>query len=494
MVRVLLLTFFFAALSACASPSGTEQASPPPPAPVAIAEAEPPPIAAPEIAQAPEPIFGPAPRAFEPSNTGELCADAGYHCVRVIYGTNRDRAETDETGQRGYGTEPETEQVAYLPPADLAQLPTSTRLETGEVIVTIPASHQPGDKIRSFSSDQRAVDDEDRARVFSFLRAPNAFQSHAVFETTVAELFAQSDERDAILHVHGFNVSFRAGAFRAAQLKSDTSFEGPVFYFSWPSNARLTEYFNDQVDADMSARALANFILQIEDTLPAGGQLHVIAHSMGTRVFSQAVVLLRDSGVWQQEQLQTAATAPSLMPDFGAVILAAGDLDSGLAREWLGPPEALATSVTFLTSRNDRAVAFSGILRNLLTRDERRRKTRIGFFKPQRGPVIFPGVRVYDITFLKDRFWERFASTNHSTYAQDTFSLRYISQLLQNPAADPESLARGEDPLYACTPNDPPRTLLYWAFGSRQDKRACSRAYALSPLVPTQRSAPTTSP
>jgi len=472
MARIFWLSLFLN-LAACASQGPPVERSELPPTPAASEQADQ------GIARAPEPVF-------DPIDAAEPCTGAGYHCVRVIYGTNRNRAETDKTGQRGYGTEPETEAAAYAVAQTVAQLQTSTRLETGEVVVTIPALHRRGDKIRSFSSDRRAVTEDDRARVFSFLRAPEAFASHAMFETTVEDLFAQSDERDAILHVHGFNVAFRAGAFRAAQLKSDTGFEGPVFYFSWPSNARLTEYFNDQVDADVSARALANFILQIEATLPEGGQLHVIAHSMGTRVFSQAVVLLRDSNVWQPEIATTNIVQNATRsPDFGAVILAAGDLDSGLAREWLGPPDELAASVTFLTSRNDRAVAFSGILRNLFTRDDRRRKTRIGFFKPARGPVVFPGVRVFDITFLKDRFWERFASINHSTYAQDTFSLHYISQLLENPTADPAALVRAEDPLYACTPNDPPRTLLYWAFGARKDRRACSRRYALSPLFPS---------
>jgi esterase/lipase superfamily enzyme len=475
----------FLCLAACASQGAIPERSAPPPPP-------PPPPSSPEPAEHP-PVRAPEP-VFAPADDAQRCSGDGYHCVRVIYGTNRNRAEADESGQRGYGTEPETEAETYAVAENIPQLQTSTRLETGEVIVTIPATHRRGDKIRSFSSDRRSVTDDDRARVFSFLRAPTAFADHTMFETTVADLFAESDERDAILHVHGFNVSFRAGAFRAAQLKSDTGFDGPIFYFSWPSNARLTEYFNDQVDADVSARALANFMLQIEDTLPEGGQLHVIAHSMGTRVFSQAVVLLRDSDVWQSraEPANIGQNTPK-SPNLGAVILAAGDLDSGLAREWLGPPEQLAASLTFLASRNDRAVAVSGILRNLFTRDARRRKTRIGFFKPASGPVVFPGVRVFDITFLKDGFWERFASINHSTYAQDTFSLHYISQLLNDPTADPAELARAEDPMYACTPTEPPRTLLYWAFGARKDRRACSRPYALSPLIPTEEtSAPPT--
>jgi len=359
--------------------------------------------------------------------------------VRVIYGTNRDRlpARDDPSDQAAYGTEPEryagtpiepsTYKAAYPVAGDVAQIPTTTRLETGEVIVTIPALHRRGDAIRSFGSARRAVSDEDRTKKFSLLQAVDPFDSHEAFQARVAELYENTDERDAILHVHGFNVSFRAGAFRAAQLKSDTGFEGPVFYFSWPSNAKLTEYFNDQVDGDVSARALVNFMLQMRAEVPEGGQIHVIAHSMGTRVFSQAAALLRENAAWP-------LTGDGAL---GAVILAAGDLDSGLASEWLGPPDALAESVTFLTSKNDKAVRFSGLLRNFFLRSERRRKTRIGFFKPSRGPVIFPGVNVFDISYVKAGFWEKFASTNHSTYAEDTFSLDYIAALLKDPSASP---------------------------------------------------------
>ena len=413
---------------------------------------------------APEPPFG------EVAGEVERCGGENYLCVRVVYGTNRDRlsADRDRTGQAAYGTEPETIEAAYAVPAGLQQLPTSTRLETGEVIVTVPTDRGRGDPIRAQSA-RKDVDDEARAKFFTFLEPVRVFSSHADFANTVDELYAATRENDAILHVHGFNVAFRSGAFRAAQLKVDTGFEGPVFYFSWPSNARLTEYFNDQVDGDVSARALANFMLQIRAQMPEDGQLHIIAHSMGTRVFSQAAALLRDSeDAWPPE---------GEPPLFGAVILAAGDLDSGLAQEWLGPPDKLAHSVTFLTSSNDRAVRFSGILRNFFLRNERRRKTRIGFFKPSRGPVIFPGVNVFDISFVNANFWQRFTSINHSTYAQDTFSLDYIAKLLDDPTIDPEALAVTAGGVRQCRAGRDANPVAYWVLGAIGRRKMCGRRF-----------------
>ena len=478
-MRVLFFVVGVLSLVACASRAPVPESEPPPPPPPApVVEPSPvtgnepvPPASAPPVsrrANAPEPVFG-------QTSAGQRCAGEGFHCVRVIYGTNRDRltARDDPSDQAAYGTEPEkhtgvpieptTYKAAYSVPADLTQLPTTTRLETGEVIITVPALHQRGDAIRSFGSARRAVSDEDRTKKFSLLQAVDPFEDYAEFSDRVAQLYATTDERDAILHVHGFNVSFRAGAFRAAQLKSDTGFDGPVFYFSWPSNAKLAAYFSDQVDGDVSARALANFMLQVRAEIPEGGQIHVIAHSMGTRVFSQAAALLRESEAWP-------VTGDG---GLGAVILAAGDLDSGLAAEWLGEPEELAQSITFLTSKNDKAVRFSVILRNMFQRSERRRKSRIGYFKPARGPVIFPGITVFDISLVKAGFWEKFASTNHSTYAQDTFSLDYIAKLIDNPDASPQEFAAASRGLARCE-DDP---LKYWVLGVLTGRNICSRDY-----------------
>jgi len=473
-MRTLLLSGMFL-LAGCAS-APDEMASEPAPTDQANA-------------QEPTGIAAPPPRGIGPGSVyrpaevpAERCSGGGYHCVRIVYGTNRDRLLNDEGGQMAYGTEPEQVVASYDVPPTLLQLPTTTRLETGEAIVTIPAVHRPGDPIRRKGSDRDAVSEDERDELFSFLRPPQPFDSYEGFSSVVSQLFEDAGDKDALLHVHGFNVSFRNGAFRAAQLKSDTNFEGPVFYFSWPSNARVREYFNDQVDGDMSARALANFLVQVEGQVPEGGKIHVIAHSMGTRVFSQAVALLRDSSAWEGRDAETRD------PLFGAVILAAGDLDSGLAREWLGPPGELADSVTFLTSRNDRAVAFSGFLRNVFLRDPRRRKQRIGFFRPSDGPVVFPGVNVFDISFLKDRFWERFISTNHSTYATDTFSIRYISKLLADPTVPPDVLVPAENGLRQCRSDVSASSISYWVIGaiSRRRGRLCSERYeALSPPAQT---------
>lgn len=436
-----------------------------------------------EEAGAPGPggIAAPPPRGiasrepvFQPTEIpAERCIGGGYHCVRIVYGTNRDRLPFDPGEQMAYGTEPEQTDIAYDVPEGLLQLPTTTRLETGEAIVTIPALHQPGDPIRRKGSDRDAVSEDERNKLFSFLRPPEHFSSYEQFSDVVTQLFDEASDKDALLHVHGFNVSFRNGAFRAAQLKSDTGFEGPTFYFSWPSNARVREYFNDQVDGDMSARALANFLIQIEAQLPEEGEIHVIAHSMGTRVFSQAVALLRDSSAWDGRNTDSDGAL------FGAVILAAGDLDSGLAQEWLGPPGELARSVTFLTSRNDRAVAFSGFLRNMFLRNPRRRKQRIGYFRASDGPVVFPGVNVFDITFLKDRFWERFISTNHSTYAADEFSLDYIGKLLADPDVPPAVLVPPEKGLRQCNAARTATPITYWVIGalSGRRNRVCSAPY-----------------
>ena len=146
-------------------------------------------------------------------SVGDRCEGEGFHCVRVIYGTNRDRltAKDDPSDQAAYGTEPErhtgvpveptTYRAAYTVPTGLPQLRTTTRLETGEVIITLPAAHKRGDAIRSFGNAKRAVSDEDRAKKFSLLQAVDPFESHAEFSARVRDLYRSTGARLSLIHI-----------------------------------------------------------------------------------------------------------------------------------------------------------------------------------------------------------------------------------------------------------------------------------------------------
>jgi esterase/lipase superfamily enzyme len=62
------------------------------------------------------------------------------------------------------------------------------------------------------------------------------------------------DERDALIFVHGYNVSFQEAALRAAQIGFDLSVKGAMAFFSWPSQGATAHYSADEATIEASER------------------------------------------------------------------------------------------------------------------------------------------------------------------------------------------------------------------------------------------------
>ena len=69
--------------------------------------------------------------------------------------------------------------------------------------------------------------------------------------------------REALVFVHGFNVSFENALFRAAQISYDTNFDGPVFLFSWAANDTIRGYFGDNEGTGIVGEHLLDFVKTI---------------------------------------------------------------------------------------------------------------------------------------------------------------------------------------------------------------------------------------
>ncbi|MET0605640.1 MAG: alpha/beta hydrolase, partial [Beijerinckiaceae bacterium] len=90
---------------------------------------------------------------------------------------------------------------------------------------------------------------------------------------------ARRKQLAAIVFVHGFNNTYRAGLYRAAQITADlNAIEAPMF-FSFASAGSLLNYWTDRGNAEKAAPAFARFIEKA--SAQAGGQIDVGAHSMG---------------------------------------------------------------------------------------------------------------------------------------------------------------------------------------------------------------------
>lgn len=161
------------------------------------------------------------------------------------------------------------------------------------------------------------------------------------------QLGGLSPDKQALVFIHGFNVTFEDAARRTAQLKVDTKFEGPAIFFSWPSQG---SYLADEEVCELSRGQLKAFLRDITRRL-AVTRIHVIAHSMGANAFGEAIAELgREQGF--------EATL------FDQVILAAADIDSEVFTERILPHFAkCANRVTMYATPNDEALRLSRMIR-----------------------------------------------------------------------------------------------------------------------------------
>lgn len=174
------------------------------------------------------------------------------------------------------------------------------------------------------------------------------FLVESLGEFSVADFQKRVSAGDCLLFVHGYNNGFEFVVLRTAQLVHDLQFPGPGVAFSWPSAGTLSGYFQDEKNAEKSVPAL----VEVFETLLAAApeeeprKIHVIAHSMGNRVFLHAV---------RQYELKHAK-APRFL---GQVALAAPDVDGATFAALLPSVQRLADHVTLYYCRSDRALEAS---------------------------------------------------------------------------------------------------------------------------------------
>lgn len=169
----------------------------------------------------------------------------------------------------------------------------------------------------------------------------------ARFVQRLAADLAQTQSRDLLVFVHGYNVSFEDAAVRAAQVAADLSFDGTVLLFSWPSAASLAAYVRDQ----QAARNAGYQLLRVLRNHAAAAQpdhLDLLGHSMGVEVVGKAMTLV----------------APGdSTPRLGEVVLAAPDVDSRVFRREILPRLAPhAARITLYASSDDDALRASRLV------------------------------------------------------------------------------------------------------------------------------------
>ncbi|GAB3085917.1 alpha/beta hydrolase [Micromonospora schwarzwaldensis] len=157
---------------------------------------------------------------------------------------------------------------------------------------------------------------------------------------TVARMRDRAPGRDVLIFVHGYNVSFVNAVRRTAQLAYDLDFGGVPVLYSWPSAGSPAAYVADGAAADGTQRRFRAFLTSLMESTE-GGRVHVIAHSMGNRILTEA--LSRLAGY-----------------KLGHVVFAAPDLDAEQFRDRVADFSGTAERFTLYVNDSDLAMAASG--------------------------------------------------------------------------------------------------------------------------------------
>jgi esterase/lipase superfamily enzyme len=177
--------------------------------------------------------------------------------------------------------------------------------------------------------------------------------------------------RDALVYVHGFNVSWEeaVGAALALQLMlnrdgiGDAKQEAAVVLFTWPSDGLalpFVSYKSDRTEAKASGYAFARGLLKVRDHLAsladrAGGRacpqdLHLLCHSMGNYVLQNAL-----------DRMRSFTPGTALPRLFEEVLLCAPDVDADVLEPGrpMGDLHEICRRVTVYYNRGDAALHVS---------------------------------------------------------------------------------------------------------------------------------------
>lgn len=284
-------------------------------------------------------------------------------------------------------------------------------LEVGVCEVTIPNSHREG--MLETPSILRLELREDASKHI-VLRSV-AVREHDEFIRELKASVAQSPEREALVFIHGYNVSFEDAARRTAQMAVDLHVRGAPIFYSWPSQGGLFEYTVDETNVVWTVPHLKQFLLEVARQSDARS-INVIAHSMGNRALASALRELAFE--LRDEKLQ-----------LNQVVLAAPDIDAEVFRRDVAPAiTSTAHGVTLYASSKDRALAASKQVHGY---------PRAGDSRP--SLLLLPGIDTIDVSDVDTSL------LGHSYYGSCRQILDDISVLIHHglPAASRGELVAG---------------------------------------------------
>lgn len=328
--------------------------------------------------------------------------DSGYMDVTVLYGTDRQRRLNNASIQ-GY-----TGDRSFF--------------KYGTALVTVPLRHKVG---RLESPSWTRFEFRQNKRKHVVLASVEELPVDSMF-ARLTESLEKSKSREALIFIHGFNVTFENAARRTAQLAvdlytADSTFDVVPILYSWPSHGRTKAYLADEENIEWTIPHLEKFLTDVVECTGAK-KLNVIAHSMGNRALAAAISAMGRAGK---------------DTTFNQVVLTAPDIPADIfLRDIVPYIPGTARRLTLYASSKDIALAAS---RNLHD------SPRLG--ESGRRLVVARGFDTIDATMLGEDM------LGHSYFATTPPALLDISKLWKNISPDDRGLTK--------VPRD---SMVYWKF------------------------------
>lgn len=252
-----------------------------------------------------------------------------YERIEVFYGTNREES--------GRPTPTRFYRNRYDQNADI---------KYGAVYVSVPCERELGaiPKPKWWRGEISA--NPAKHMVLEDLRT---IEGEDDFWSEVASLMGQSDRKEALVFIHGFNVDFEGAALRTAQLAADLNLDGAPLFYDWPSRGSLFAYSADR-EVATSQTIISDAAAFLRDVVKRTGaeRVNIIAHSMGNEPLLRALEELEDNDFSNETE-----------PPFDEVIFAAPDVNVANFTSFVEETNTLAGRMTLYASKKDKALDIS---------------------------------------------------------------------------------------------------------------------------------------
>ncbi|MDX2287600.1 MAG: alpha/beta fold hydrolase [Hyphomicrobiaceae bacterium] len=343
-------------------------------------------------------------RSVRPKKLEPPVADASFVEVPVFFGTDRQREKDRDKGGRKLATFSGRAADTLTLGTAIVTVPTREDRERG--VIT-----RPGWNL--LVTTVSLVEKENVTRHFTIKAVDTMSEDELIAGIKRRLASAKEFRNEAVVFVHGYNVSFDDALFRAAQIAYDTGFDGAACVYSWPSLGSVLGYVHDKNQVLGARDHLANYLDMVRRRSGAT-KIHLIAHSMGGHLLTE---VLRDMtrGLRPDD--------PSLR--FNEIVFASPDVTrenfERIARELV--PHA--DGITLYASSKDKALNVSGKLSL--------GKLPAGYIPSSGLPVILQGVDSIDASAVSTDVF----GLNHSDFADRRHLLADIALLFRTGSHPP---------------------------------------------------------